>query len=64
MRPVSITVLAAALGGIAVGLIGGALELAGPAWIAALLVGLLLVGLVDRQRFYGAGATPRPRRHC
>lgn len=47
---------------IAIGLAGSALALQGPAWIGALLIGMLLVSLVDPQRFYSADPRPRPRR--
>jgi hypothetical protein len=35
-------------------LIGEALHFGGLAWLGALLVGLLLVSLVDRDYFYGS----------
>jgi hypothetical protein len=45
-----------------IGLAGSALALQGPAWIGALLIGILLVSLVDPQRFYSADPRPRPSR--
>jgi hypothetical protein len=38
-------------------LIGEALDFGGLAWLGALLVGLLLVSLVDRDYFYGPPKT-------
>jgi hypothetical protein len=35
-------------------MIGEALDFGGLAWLGALLVGLLLVSLVDRDYFYGS----------
>jgi hypothetical protein len=42
-------------------LIGQALEFGGLAWLATLLVVMLLGALVDRPGFYGGAQPPRPR---
>ena len=45
--------------GFAITLIGEALDFGGLAWLGALLVGLLLVSLVDREYFYGPSERTR-----
>ncbi len=50
--PRALTVLAVIAVGLAVALIGEALDFGGLAYLAALVVGLLLVSLTDRDRFY------------
>jgi hypothetical protein len=42
-------------------LIGEALDFGGLAWLATLLVVMLLGALVDRPGFYGTAQRPRPR---
>jgi hypothetical protein len=44
-----------------IGLIGEALDFGGLAWLGALVVGLLLVSLVDRDYFYGSPSETHSR---
>ena len=48
-----LTVAAVLAVALAIALIGEALELGGPYYLVAFLIGMFLVGLTDRDRFYG-----------
>ena len=67
MRSPYLIAAAAALVGVAIGIIGNALSFDGGAYLVALLVGMLLVSLIDRDRFWGAdlrrGGSRRHPRH-
>ena len=47
-----LTVAAVLLVALAIGLIGETLKLGSPYYLAAFLIGMFLVGLTDRDRFY------------
>lgn len=63
MRPLYVSVLAAVLVAVGIGLLGRALGLdhGGPLSLLALVAGMLLVSLVDRRRFYYGSDDTGPR---
>ncbi len=62
MRPLYVSVLAAVLVAVGIGLLGRALDLdhGGPLWLLALIAGMFLVSLADRRRFYYGSDDPGP----
>ena len=53
MRSTLLIAVALIAVGITAAVIGNALQFSGGAWLASMLVGVFLVSLVDRERFYG-----------
>ena len=53
------TALAAVALSLAAGTIGQALDFNGVAYFGAMLLGMLLVSLTDRERFWGVGPGPQ-----
>jgi hypothetical protein len=46
-----------------IAVIGAALEFGSAAYLGALVLGILVVSLIDRDRFWAADLRHRPRRH-